>query len=152
VAQCPQARLLIVGDGSLRGALEKEAENLGIMPYTIFAGARRDIPELLASMDVFALSSDNEGMPVAILEAMAAGLPIVATAVGGISDAIKHEETGFLVVKGSRECFTKALSRVLCNPGQAAEVGTRARAFVCEHYGLTATMNSYFRIYTGKQN
>ena len=94
----PQARFLIIGDGPLREELEGQASRLGLTPqYARFLGSRLDIPELLSALDIFVLSSEREGIPVSMLEAMAASRPIVATRAGGIPQVIEDGHNGLLV-------------------------------------------------------
>ncbi|HYL82066.1 MAG TPA: glycosyltransferase [Candidatus Acidoferrum sp.] len=109
----PAARLLIVGDGETRGALEAQTRRLGLETVVSFLGSREDIPRLLAACDVFALSSRSEGMPVTVLEAMAARLPVIATAVGDIPDLVLDGETGLLCPPGDPGTLSTALVRLL---------------------------------------
>lgn len=94
----PQARFLIIGDGPLRDELEDQALQLDLTPeYVRFLGSRQDVPDLLSALDIFVLSSEREGLPVALLEAMAASRPVVATQVGGIPQVIQDGHNGLLV-------------------------------------------------------
>ena len=90
----PAARFVIVGDGILRPALERRAQEMGIAERVIFTGWRRDLPDIYADLDVLAVTSNNEGTPVSAIEAMAAGCPVVATHVGGLPDLIGEGEDG----------------------------------------------------------
>ena len=90
-------RFLIIGDGPLRKALEEKSEKLGIEKQVIFMGQRKDIPELLVAMDIFVLPSIKEGLPIALLEAMAARKPVIATRVGAIAKVIENKDIGILV-------------------------------------------------------
>ena len=97
VAKCPEVRFVIVGDGPERPLLEAEAGRLGVDAHFHFAGHRADVGELLPAFDLFVLPSLREGLPFAVLEAMSAGLPVVATRVGGVPEAVAEGVTGLLV-------------------------------------------------------
>jgi len=97
LAQHPQARLMIIGEGGERPKLEAFAANLGISHAVIWTGFRQDMPRLLAAMDVYVQSSVNEGLCLSILEAMAAGKPVIATDVGGTQEVLTHQKTGILI-------------------------------------------------------
>jgi len=119
VASLPfEARLLLAGDGSLRPTLEGR-------PRVTLLGVRSDIAELLASADVFALASDYEGHPIALLEAMAAGLPVVATAVGGVPEIVG--DAGLLVPAGDPAALASAIARLHGDEALRADLGRRAR-------------------------
>jgi glycosyltransferase involved in cell wall biosynthesis len=128
LVQVPEARFLIVGEGSERRRLEAMARELGIAERIAFAGERRDIPELLSALDVFALSCDTEGFGLAALEAMAAGVPIVATRVGALPELIEEGESGLLVPAGDAPGLADALLRVLRDAALARRLGQAARA------------------------
>lgn len=113
VESFPDTKFLLVGDGPLRIELEQKAKSLGLAKNVFFLGDRDDIPELLAISDVFALASLNEGMGIAIVEAMASGLPVVATNVGGIPDIVKNGVTGLLVPPKDSEILSIALLKLL---------------------------------------
>lgn len=104
------ARLVIVGRGPLRGELERLARSLEIEEKVIFPGFREDIPVVMGAFDVFALTSNSEGFPVAVMEAMAAGKPVVATRVGGVPELVLDGETGKLVPPCDPEAVTSALA------------------------------------------
>ncbi len=108
-----ETRLLLVGDGGTLASVKKLAEQLGIRERVEFAGARSDVPELLAQTDVFVLASKQETLPISILEAMRAGLPVIASDVGGISEEVIDGETGLLVPPGSVEALSGALKLLL---------------------------------------
>lgn len=123
----PELHILLVGDGELRDRLELQVEALGLSERIHFLGNRSDVPELLAASDCFVLPSLWEGLPMALIEAMACGLPIVATEVSGSKQVMVSGETGLLVPPGDALQLTEALTRLLSDPAQAREMGTAAR-------------------------
>lgn len=143
-------RLVLVGDGLLGHELRSLAASLEGGKYVHFTGARQDIPALLAAADAYALSSDSEGLPIGLLEAWAAGLPVVSTAVGGIPAALKSEDTGILVPAGNAEALRRAIERVL-EPddaeGSVKAMATRGRANALEIYSAEKMANAYFDFY-----
>ena len=126
----PQARFLVVGDGELREELEVYARDLRLDGKVLFTGWRRDLPCLYADLDVVALTSINEGTPVSLIEALAAGVPVVATAVGGVPDVVVDGETGCLVEAGDVKGLAEAIIELLRNPERAKEMGSAGREAV----------------------
>lgn len=124
---CPEARLLLVGNGSQQSTSRELAASLGLDQAVAFLGLRRDIPELLELADVFVLSSLSEGISVTLLEAMAAGLPIVATDVGGNREVVIHEHNGLLSPR--RDAFTMAshMLRMIEDPDLRMTMGRAGR-------------------------
>lgn len=120
-------RLLLAGDGRMRSAAQKRAEELGVERRVDFLGIRTDIPELLAACDVFVLASDWEGSPIAVIEAMASGLPVVATAVGGVPELVEDGVTGALVPPGETAAFARSLARLANDPEARRRMSGRAR-------------------------
>jgi len=133
-AEIPQARFIVVGDGLLRPELERYAAQLGLNGRLFFLGWRRDLPHIYADLDALVVSSKNEGTPVSAIEAMASGLPVVATKVGGLPDLIEDGKTGILVEPGSAEAMAQALVELLRNPRMAEQIGRLAQARVLERY------------------
>ena len=123
----PHVRLVVVGSGPLDDPLKAQAERLGIADATAFLGSRDDVLELLPGFDVFALSSEHEGLPIALLEAMATGLPSVATEVGGIPEVLQHGVQGLLVDSGDAAGLTAALAKLVGDPDLRAALGQSAR-------------------------
>jgi glycosyltransferase involved in cell wall biosynthesis len=119
----PNIRLLLVGDGSERKALEKQAESAGLSNHVRFTGLRRDIAEILSCADLFLLSSLNEGFGLVLVEAMAMRLPIVATRVGGVPEVVEHEKTGILVAPEDPQAMGNAIARLYCNRQWGKELG-----------------------------
>lgn len=130
------ARLVLVGTGPLEQSLHKAADDLGIARQVTFAGSRGDVPEILPGFDVFALSSRHEGLPIALIEAMAAGLPSVATAVGGVPEALADGRSGFLVPPSEPALFATALTTLIEDSALRVRMGAAAtvdaRAFSIE--------------------
>ncbi len=135
-AAFPAVRYLLVGDGPYRGALEEEAARLGLSGRVVFAGARDDVARLLAGADLFVLPSLTEALPTVLAEAMAAGLPIVATTVGGIPEMVRHGEAALLVPPKEPEALAEAVTRLLANPRQAAAMGRSGRRLVAAHFDI----------------
>jgi glycosyltransferase involved in cell wall biosynthesis len=127
LAAHPAARLLIVGDGDLLAPLREQAHALGIADRSVFAGHRSDVPDLLGVLDVFCISSLYEGTPLALFEAMAAGKPIVSTAVDGCREVLTEGETGLLVPPQDPKALAAALGRVVADPKLRVGLGMRAR-------------------------
>lgn len=126
-------RLWLVGDGPLRAETEREAERLGLTSRTVFWGTRTDVVDLLAQAQMFVLASDYEGLPISILEAMSAGLPVIASKVGGVSELVIQGETGIQVAPKSVVELRNALQHFILDPEsrrKAADLG-RARAVMC---------------------
>ncbi|MDD4857433.1 MAG: glycosyltransferase [Candidatus Krumholzibacteria bacterium] len=132
----PDARCLIVGDGDCRGAIEERIEKLDCGEGVKITGYRRDIPDFLGAADVFVLSSIREGLPVSLLEAMAAGRAIVSTSIGGIPDAISDGRNGLLVPSGDRAALAAALERLVRDPALRAALGRAAAADAGTHFGM----------------
>lgn len=128
------ARFVLAGDGTLREALEQRAADLG--ERFQFLGLRHDVPDLMAAMDVFVLPSINEGMGRVLLEAGAAGTPVVASNVGGVADIVTHGETGILVPPRKPIRIAEAVCALIEDSDLRRKMGQAARAKVCPHYGL----------------
>jgi glycosyltransferase involved in cell wall biosynthesis len=129
-AMLPEAIFVIAGDGPDRTTLVAQAETAGLADRVRFLGSRRDIPDLLAACDVFVLPSLIEGLPLSVLEAMAAARPVVATRVPGNDEAVVDGETGMLVPPRDPEALAHAIRSVLSNPERAAGFGSAGRARV----------------------
>jgi glycosyltransferase involved in cell wall biosynthesis len=127
IAELPEALFLLAGDGPERGALEARAAELGVAERVRFLGRREDVPQLLAACDVFVLPSLYEGSSLAVLEAMAAGIPIVSSAIGGTEELIEDGRSGLLVPPGDAKALAAALRRLLEDPGLREQLATGAR-------------------------
>jgi glycosyltransferase involved in cell wall biosynthesis len=121
----PQTRLLLVGDGQLRQELEAQIDRLGVAESVVITGFREDIPAMLAAMDLFVMTSLWEGLSRSLAEAMYARLPVVATDVGGTSDAVRTNETGWLVPPNNAPATAAAIREVLNDPGRANTLAAR---------------------------
>jgi len=139
--------ILLVGDGPLRAALERTTRELGLTGCVTFLGARNDVPELLRSFDAFVLPSRSEGLPLTVLEAMATGLPVVATDVGGVSEAVRDGETGLLVPPGEIRALADALRRVASDAAFRRRAGGSARALAVSRYGLPEMIAAHRALY-----
>jgi L-malate glycosyltransferase len=137
----------LAGDGPLRKELEQEAQTLGIGDRVIFLGDRRDIPAVMASLDVAVLTSDSESLSNVILEAMAAGLPVVAYRVGGNPELVSSDngklQRGELISAGDEAGFAAAVERLLATPSMRAQFGQNARKFAEQNFGLENVRTRY---------
>ncbi len=136
LARHPDVRFVFVGEGELRAELEAQARALRIADRIVFTGARDDVPELLASFSIFALPSLFEGLCVAVLEAQAAGVPVVATAVGGVRETVIPEETGIRCEPGDPASLADGIAHLLDHPDEAQRLAAEARRRVRERYTI----------------
>ena len=143
----PALHLVLVGDGPTRGASEELARELGIVDRVHFAGLRPHLPNLHHAFDLSALTSASEGFPNTVVEAMAAGRPVVATRVGGIPDAVEEGETGLLVPPGDAAALSAALAALLGDPSRRARMGERARAVAESRYSARVAIGALERLY-----
>jgi sugar transferase (PEP-CTERM/EpsH1 system associated) len=142
-----QLRLVIVGDGPLRQALQQAVEGAGLQDYVWLPGARNDVPELMRAMDIFVLPSLNEGISNTILEAMAAGKPVVAAEVGGNPELIQHAVTGELYASNDARGLERALGALLCDPARAKAQGEAGRRRAQQQFGLPTMVGHYLSLY-----
>ena len=147
----PGAKLLIAGEGAERRAIEVEIMRLELSQSAFVLGVRRDVSRLLAASDVFVLSSDREGLPIAVLETMAASRPVVATLVGDLPRVVSEGETGMLVPAGDARSMAGAIIELFRNPERAERMGARARIFVVENYSMTAMIAGHEHLYDRRQ-
>ena len=143
----PFCQLAIVGEGPAEQDLRSLCQSLGIASRVVFAGVRRDIPRLLPLFDVFVLPSLYEGFGIAILEAMAAGRPVVATTVGGIPEFVRQGETGILVKPGDAASLADAIRSLLLHPEQAREMGLKGQEVVRDHFGIATVVRQHEQVY-----
>jgi sugar transferase (PEP-CTERM/EpsH1 system associated) len=140
-------RLVVIGDGPCRAELEAEAQRLGITGQVDFLGMRSDIPAQLLTFDLFTLSSISEGISMTILEAMACGLPIVATDVGGNREIVNPPQCGLIVPLRDPRALASAYLELLRTPSRRAAMGTAARQRVVEHFSCEQMVKRYADLY-----
>jgi glycosyltransferase involved in cell wall biosynthesis len=137
---------LLVGDGPFRAELEQQAASFGLGDRIVFLGVRNDIPEVLASMDVAVLTSESESLSNAIIEAMAARLPVVAYKVGGNSELV-NDQRGFLIEAKNERSFADATLRLLSDSQLRIEQGENGQRFVRENFSLDHVKRRYRELY-----
>ncbi len=147
LARHPDARLLIIGEGDEQAGLERRAADLALSGRVQWLGLRSDVPELLAAADVFVLPSLQEGFPMVVLEALAAGKAVVATEVGAISKVVRDGENGLLVPPGDARALAGAIGYLLHDPALRRRLGDNGRALVREHFDFEATVTRYDEVY-----
>lgn len=139
--------LVVVGDGELKADLRARSESLGIHGRVHFLGARRDLGNILAAIDIFAMPSYWEGLPLSMVLAMGAGLPVVASRVAGIPEVVTDGVSGLLVEPGDREQLTRALSALVEDQGARLRLGAAARSFVVPRFGIDGYVASITGLY-----
>ena len=146
----PSAKLVIIGTGPLEDRIRAQAKDLGIESSVVLPGFPDHIADLIHILDVQVHSSLYEGLPMAVLQGMAAGLPIVSTDVGGIREVLTHGKTGIIVPAGDCARLASAMLEVIQDPTAARRMGETARRFVREHYSMETTMKdleaAYYRV------
>jgi glycosyltransferase involved in cell wall biosynthesis len=143
----PDARLVIVGDGDEAGAIRGEIAARGVEPFVHLTGATADTAAFMAALDVFALSSSMEGLPLVALEAMATALPVVSMAVGGLPGLLEHGVTGYLVPPGDEAAFAARLAAVRAEPGAARATGLRGQAHARARHAREVMVERYLALY-----
>lgn len=149
LAELPGVRAAIVGEGELREELERRARDLDVAERVIFTGARDDVPDLLASFDVFAFPSLFEGLCLAVIEAQAAGVPVVATPVGGIRETVVDGETGLVVPVGDARSLAAGIRRLLDDRPEAARLAEEAKRRVFERFSERRMVERTLELYGG---
>lgn len=147
VPQYPNVHALFIGDGHLRGELQAQVEKLSLGEHIHFLGSRHDVPELLAASDLFVLPSLWEGLSMALLEAMAAGKPIVATAVSGTTQVMIPGETGLVVPPGDSKTLAEAVIQLLSDPMQAQMMGQAAKQHVTMNLSAQKQADEHLALY-----
>jgi glycosyltransferase involved in cell wall biosynthesis len=147
VRRIPDVQFKIVGDGSERQALEQQASALRISAQVSFLGHRDDVPDILQGSDIFAFPSFMEASPNAVIEAMAAGLPIVATRVGGIPEVIEHERSGLLVPPRDDRALAAGILRLIERPELASRVGEGARQAVESRFSFDRMVSEFQELF-----
>jgi len=146
-AKVPSARFLVVGDGTIRASLEERASRLGIRERMIFTGFRNDVPDLLAEVAVSVLPSLSEGTSNTLLESMAAGVPVVATRVGGNPEVIEDGVSGLLVPPSDASGLASAIERLLQNHSLASKLGAAGRQRVSELFSMDRSVRHTEHLY-----
>ena len=152
VENFPDLRLLIVGDGIIREELYRQVSELGLDSHVVFLGKRRDIPEILSAIDIFILPSYKEGLPIALLEAMAAGKAVIATRVGENANVVIPHETGILIEPGDVKQLAEALEELFIDRTLLQRLGDNARAEVEARYSSRIMARLYCELYTSVIN
>ena len=143
----PATRLVIAGDGPLMPDLTALVGSLNTARYIHLLGARRDVPELLNAMDTFVLSSDTEGLPLVVLEAMATALPVLSTRVGGVPNVLDEAETGFLVPVGDEAALRDRAAQLRADPETNRAIGARARDAAVTKFSADRMQRDYLALY-----
>ncbi len=143
--QLPTARFVIVGDGEIRAEIEALVDELGLREAVIFTGWQKDLPHIYSDLDMLVISSVNEGTPVTVIEALAAGCPVVATAVGGVPDLLDHGKLGKLVNDQTPDSLATAIVKTLAAPPDGAE----AQALMVDRYGIERLVKDLSGLYRG---
>ncbi|HMG54010.1 MAG TPA: glycosyltransferase, partial [Kofleriaceae bacterium] len=143
----PETHLVIAGDGQLLPALTELVGSLGVARYVHLLGARRDVPEILNALDTFVLSSDTEGLPLVVPEAMATALPVISTAVGGVPGVLDEGQTGFLVAAGDEQALRDRAAALRADPAASRAMGERARAAAVARFSAERMQRDYLELY-----
>jgi glycosyltransferase involved in cell wall biosynthesis len=145
--EIPGLRLLLVGEGDQRESIERIISENHLESTVTLAGARTDIPDLLSASDVFLLSSLSEGIPLTVIEAMAARRPVISTAVGGLPELIEHRVTGLLAPAGDEAVLAKHLSDLHSHPDLRSNIAEAAHRNVVRKFSLDGMLNRYREVY-----
>lgn len=140
-------KLVLVGGGSLKRELEVYSEEIGLSNSVIFLGERKDIAELLTTFDLFILPSLTEGISITLLEAMAAGIPVVASEVGGNSEIIENKKTGLLIPVNNSLKWVETIESTVINDDMRKNLSEKARIMVTECFSLGAMIDNYKKTY-----
>ncbi len=143
----PDAGFVLFGDGPLRPALERQVAELGLRQKVVLPGFRADLVKFLPHLDLFALSSFTEGLPVAVLEALAVGVPVVATAVGGTPEAVEDGVCGRLASPGDPAALASGIAELLADPDRRRAMGEEGRRRVRERFTFAAQAEQYRRLF-----
>jgi glycosyltransferase involved in cell wall biosynthesis len=146
----PNLHFLFVGDGELRAPLQAQTRAMRLDQNIHYLGVRNDVPELLAACNFFVLPSLWEGLPMALIEAMASGLPAVASDVSGVRQVMIHGETGFLIPPGNSRALSKAMAVLLSDPGKAAQMGNAARLRIEKNFNAKKQAQEYIDLFERK--
>jgi glycosyltransferase involved in cell wall biosynthesis len=142
----PSVRFVFVGDGPLRSLIEKKARDLELENQVLLLGQRADIHEIYSALDAFILPSLWEGFPIALVEAMSSGLPIIASDLGGIAEAL-GEQAGIRIPPGDSKSLARAILNLRANPTRASQLGKLARQRAVNHFSLPVIVEQYLQLY-----
>ena len=149
LADRPNTRFVVVGDGQLREQLAGSPDARALASRLVWAGFRRDMPDVCFASDVIMLTSDNEGTPVSLIEAQAAAVPVVGTRVGGVASAVRDGKTGIVVPPGDDRALARATAEILDDRRLASELGAAGREHSLSAYGVTRLVDDLDRLYRG---
>ena len=144
----PGTRLVIAGHGPLLPAVTELVGSLGVAAFVHLLGARRDVPDVLNALDSFVMSSDTEGLPLVVLEAMATGLPVISTRVGGIPNVLIEGQTGFLVPAGDEQALRDRAAQLRADPAATRASGDRARLDAVGRFSAERMQRDYLHLYS----
>lgn len=144
---CPSLKLLIVGEGETRPQIEAAIRENSLQDHVVLAGSRSDVADLLAASNAFLMSSISEGIPLTIIEAMAARLPVVSTAVGGIPEMVQHEQNGLLADSGDGPALGECLMRLQQNPDLAMRLAEAGRQTAEDQFSQQGMLDGYEKMY-----
>ena len=147
LVEFPTLKVLVAGDGPERARLEEGARRLGVADTVLFLGIRRDVPAVLAAVDVAVLSSDYEGSPLSVMEYMAAAKPVVSTRVGGVPELVAEDVHGLLVEPRDPEALAEAVARLLRDPALARRLGAEGRRRQQREFSLEAMVGRIEDLY-----
>ena len=147
IEKCPECRFLFVGDDGQRQLLEEKTANLGLTGKVIFTGSRKDVPEILSMLDVFVLPSLKEGLPMALLEAMASKVPVIATSVGAIPKVIEDGINGILIPSKNSDAIAKAINIMLADGNSAKEMALKGFEKVRDQFSSEIMFKKYMNVY-----
>ena len=143
----PRLKLVLMGDGALEAVLRERAEELGVQDRVVFAGFVDDVPSVLAAGHALILPSESEGLPLSVLEAMAARLPVIASDVGGVAEAVRDGVTGVLISPRDPNGLSRALRGLMADPERARGMGEAGRRRVEEEFSSEASVGAVLRLY-----
>jgi glycosyltransferase involved in cell wall biosynthesis len=147
ISNIPPFQLLLVGDGPSATSLRRLSEELGLTEIVVFAGLRCDVEQILPLLDLFVLPSLSEGFGIALVEAMAAGCPVVATAVGGIPEVVQTGRTGMLIPAGDSKALTEALADLLKDQSKARVFGRDGQRWVGTQFAVSTMVHHHESLY-----
>jgi glycosyltransferase involved in cell wall biosynthesis len=141
--------LELIGDGPLTESVKNQVRHHGLEDRVVFSGLCKDVPLRLARSDIFVLASEWEGLPLSILEAMRANLPVVASDVGGVAESVDDGKTGFLVPKGNRDVFADCLGRLLGDDQLRKRMGLEGRGLYEREFSFELMYQRTLEVYRG---